>query len=53
MPLTLVVIWMVSIFSFSAGKIVYDNCPKQAAPVVNASKLDQIYDVASLTAPVK
>jgi hypothetical protein len=47
-----VVIWMVAIFSFSAGKIVYDKCPN-VPPVVSTSKLDQVYDVASLTAPIK
>lgn len=52
MPLTFVVIWMVSIFSFSVGKIVY-QCPLQSAPIVSVSKLDQVYDVASLTAPIK
>lgn len=45
--LIFVSIVMTAIFSFSAGRIVYDPTLKQPSKIVSVSPLDTVIDVAS------
>ena len=50
--LIFVSIVMTAIFSFSAGRIAYDPTINKPLKWESTSKLEQVYDVASLTAPL-